>query len=231
MRRVTRAATAKPQVSSRRPARRIATFRSRRPEPMRTPPHWRPSQRCCRCPLAGSARHRRAGTTNGGWPRRHPTRQPRWLKRYGSHKGVRHVATADQQEAPVGTGRGARRGRDVMSPLGPIGGARTLVRMIGRAAHGAGIRSGADGGASRDGAAAPGRRRLRPGSRCAAAGPGATRTHGAPGAARARLRGHEVKLVLPRANPKCPRPDSRRDHLHAVRNLGGAARRPARRRG
>ena len=30
---------------------------------------------------------------------------------------------------------GARRGRDVTSPLGPIGGARTLVRMIGRAAR------------------------------------------------------------------------------------------------
>ncbi len=28
---------------------------------------------------------------------------------------------------------------------------------------------------------------------------------------------------------KCPRPDRRRDHLHAVRYLGGTARRPARR--
>ena len=54
---------------------------------------------------------------------------------------------------------------------------------------------------------------------------------GASGAARARLWGHEVQLVLPRANPTCPRFDRRCDDLRAVRHLGGAARRPARRRG
>src|SRR3979490_1487215 len=66
---------------------------------------------------------------------------------------------------------------------------------------GAGLRSGTDGIGSRDGAAAPGRRRPRPCIRYFAACPGAHRTHGAPGVARARLRGHEVKLVLTRANP------------------------------
>ena len=115
------------------------------------------------------------------------------------------------------------------------------VRRIRRGPHGgrdnwacregAGIRSGADGVGSRNGTTTPGRRRLRPLMRSVVAGPGAHRTNDMPRAARARLRGHEVQLVLARASAECPRPDRPRGDLHADRNLGGAARRPARRRG
>ena len=81
---------------------------------------------------------------------------------------------------------------------------------------------------ARDGAVEPLPWRIPPGIWCAAGGPGDLGTHGASGAARARLRGHKVKLVAHFANPKRPRSDVRRRHLSAVRNLGGAAGRAGR---
>ena len=83
-----------------------------------------------------------------------------------------------------------------MSPLGPIGGARTLVRMIGRAAM---VQAYEVGLMASVAARAP--LHLVGGGFDPALGAlppvqAPPRTHGAPGAARARLRGHEVKLVL-----------------------------------
>ena len=140
-----------------------------------------------------------------------------------------HVQMEERhQSVPI---HDAPRRRDAMSPPGPFGGARTLVRTIGRAAmvqaYELGLMASVVTMASLHlvgGGTDPAFGALQ-----------RVQAHPAPSTRPVLLvhgfRGHEVKLVLRRANPSCQRLDSRRDHLHAVRNFGGAARRPARRRG
>jgi hypothetical protein len=84
--------------------------------------------------VAGISRHRRAGTPDGGWHRRHTACQPRFSEHYEAHKGSEMPQAQNKrrnQSAPVCS---ERRPRDLSSSLGPIGGAGRLVQMIGRAA-------------------------------------------------------------------------------------------------